>query len=125
MRRALAVGLALACVPGRARAELCEDTTELLIGELAPCDGVLVGPRRLGGLLEDRELRRACGLELDAERKRSAIDARACDERVAIMAGAIDVADARADRFPWAHVLTSLALGMVAGAFAVGVLVAR
>jgi hypothetical protein len=41
------------------------------------------------------------------------------------MAGAIDVADARADRFPWAHVLTSLALGMVAGAFAVGVLVAR
>ena len=125
MTRAVVVALALSLVPGRARAELCEDSVELLATEPAPCDGVLVGPRRLGGLLEDRELRRACGLELEAERKRSVIDRRACDERVAVVAGAVDVANARADRFPWAHVLTSLAVGMVAGAFAVGVLVSR
>ena len=126
MRRALVVGLALACVPGRARAErLCDESLELLEDEPAPCDGVLVGPVRLGGLLQDRQRLAVCRVDLEAERARSVIDRRGCDERLAVVAGAVDVANARADRFPWAHVLTSTLLGMVAGALVVGALVSR
>ena len=119
--RAVSVALVLACVPGRVRADgLCGEAVELLQGDPAPCDGVILGPAHLGGLLQDRAHKRICELELEAERKRSVIDRRGCDERVAVMAGAVDEANARADRFPWAHVLGALLVGLAAGAVSVG-----
>lgn len=117
----LVVALVLACVPGRVHADgLCGDAVELLEGEPAPCDGVIMGPAHLGGLLQDRAHRRICEVELAAERKRSVIDKRGCDERVAVMAGAVDEANARAERFPWSHVLGALLVGLAAGAVVVG-----
>jgi hypothetical protein len=124
--RPVIAALIIACVPGRARADgLCVDSIELLAGDSATCDGVLVGPDKLGELLEHRAKRQVCELELGAERKRSVIDRRGCDERISIMAAEVDHANARADRFPWAHVWGALLLGVVVGAVSVGAMVAR
>jgi len=120
--RAVSVALLLALVPRGARADVCLEAVPVLISDRVPCDGVLVPPVKLGELLKARELRAVCAVELEAERKRSVIDRRTCDERVAIMAGAVDVANARADRFPWAQVLGGVLVGLAAGAVGVGML---
>lgn len=120
--RAVCVAVALACVPGRVRADVCLEAVPVLTRDPAPCDGVILGPTKLGELLKARELRSVCAIELDAERARSVVDRRACDERVAIMAGAVDAANARADRFPWGHVFGGILLGLAAGAVGVGML---
>lgn len=120
--RAVSVALLLALVPRGARADVCSEAVPVLISDRVPCDGVLVPPLKLGELLKARELRAVCAVELEAERKRSVIDRRSCDERVTIMAGAVDAANARADRFPWAHVLGGILVGLAAGAVGVGML---
>ncbi|MBM4073836.1 MAG: hypothetical protein FJ271_33700, partial [Planctomycetes bacterium] len=111
---ALAVCVALVAYPAAARAELCDDSLELLAGDVAACDGVLVGPVKLGELLKDKERQRVCALELDAAVVKSSIDAQACQHQADIQAVNLNLATARAeqaeaqlDRFPWSHVLTS------------------
>lgn len=125
MRWALAVILAL--TPRQVRADelvdddapVCEDSRPLMTGEVADCDGVLVGPRKLGGLLEDREHLGVCNVDLTLARRVGQLEREHCDARLAQVNAALTEANARLARparWQWETAVLGLAVGLVVGA---------
>lgn len=124
MRWALAVILAL--TPRSVRADelvdddapVCEDSRPLMTGEVADCDGVLVGPRKLGGLLEDRERLGVCNVDLTLARRVGQLEREHCDARLAQVNAALTEANARLARparWQWETAVVGLAVGLVLG----------
>lgn len=124
MRWVLAVVLAL--TPRSVRADelvdddapVCEDSRPVLAGEVVDCDGVLVGPRKLGGLLEDRERLGICDVDLKLARKVAQLEREHCDARLAQVNAALTEANARLARparWQWETAVLGLAVGLVVG----------
>lgn len=125
MRWVLAIVLAL--TPRSVRADelvddddapVCEDSRAILTGEVADCDGVLVGPRKLGALLEDRERLRVCDIDLGLARKVGQLEREHCDTRLAAVNSALAEANARLARparWQWETAVLGLAVGLVVG----------
>jgi hypothetical protein len=119
MRTVLVV--ALVALPRPAVAAACEESVPLLEGEEAECDGVLVGPGKLAGLLNARDELVVCRADLKASGAVSVIDRRACDQRVALVSDALGRANAKLaelDTFSWSAWLTGLGIGAAVGVIA-------
>jgi hypothetical protein len=129
----MAVVLALTPCPGRAIEEddagpLCDDSRAILTGERADCDGVLIGPKRLGALLEDRERLATCGVDLRLARDMMRVEVERCDGRLQLVTQALERANAKLlepPRWQWETAVVGLALGLVLGAGATAWLVSR
>lgn len=116
----------VALMPCRGRADdldeagpLCDDSRPIMTGELADCDGLLVGPQLMGSLLEARERVRLCGIDLRLERELLRVERERCDGRLALVNEALERANAKLrqpPRWQWETAVVGLALGLVLGA---------
>ena len=117
----LALTVALTPCRGRANDDLgpvCEDSRPMLTGEVADCDGVLIGPKRLGPLLEARERVATCDIDLRLSRDLLRIEGERCDGRLRLLADALERANvrlAKPPRWQWETAVVGLAVGLVLG----------
>lgn len=98
---------------------VCDESRAILAGEESDCDGVLIGPKRLGQLLEDRERLSTCNIDLRLSRDLLRIDGERCDGRLRLLTEALDKANAKLREPPawqWQNAVFGVALGLVLGA---------
>lgn len=119
------VALMVAFTPCRGRAyddedagPICDESRPMLTGEVADCDGVLIGPKRLGSLLEARERVATCDIDLRLSRDLLRIEDERCDGRLRLLTEALERANvklARPARWQWETAVLGLAVGLVLG----------
>lgn len=119
------VAIAVAATPCRGRAyddedpgPVCDEARPVLAGEESDCDGILIGPKRLGALLEDRERVATCEIDLRLSRDLLRIEGERGDGRLKLLSEALDRANQRLLRppaFQWGTAAAGLALGLLAG----------
>ncbi len=120
------VALTVALTPCRGRAyededagPICDESRAILTGEEADCDGVLLGPQRLGALLEARERVKTCDIDLRLSRDLLRIEGERCDGRLRLMTEALERANvklAQPPRWQWETAVVGLAVGLLFGA---------
>lgn len=94
----------------------------MLTGEVADCDGVLIGPKRLGLLVEARERVATCDIDLRLSRDLLRIEGERCDGRLRLLSDALERANvrlAKPPRWQWETAVVGLAVGLVLGGAAV------
>lgn len=98
---------------------LCDESRPIMAGEESDCDGVVLGPKRLGQLLEDRERLRTCAIDLRLARELVGIEATRCNGRIDQLTNALDLARvklAEPPRWQWEAAALGLAVGLLFGA---------
>ena len=119
------VALTVAVTPCRGRAyddedpgPICDEARPVLAGEESDCDGVIIGPKRLGSLLEARERMSVCEVDLRLARDLYRIEGERCDGRLGLLSGALDRANVRLAEPPawqWQNAVLGLAVGLALG----------
>lgn len=120
------LALTVALTPCRGRAyededagPLCDESRPILAGEESDCDGVVIGPKRLGALLQEREELAVCRVDLGLARKLGELGREHCDARLERVTAALLEANARLlqpPRWQWDTALVGFAVGLVVGA---------
>ena len=121
----LLLALTVAATPCTGRAyddedpgPICDEARAVMAGEESDCDGVIIGPKRLGSLLEARERVAVCEVDLGLARDLYRIEGERCDGRLGLLTQALDRANERLrqpPRWQWETGAVGVALGLVVG----------